>query len=234
MRPKISVLMCVHNADRNRWLDIAIQSILTQSFGDFEFVIVNDKSTDDSSKIIKKYSKHDSRIKLIHTKKNIGLTKALNFGLNHCEGENIVRQDADDVAHPFKLEKQLNAVKSINNVGIVGCWYEFIDKKGRKKKECYWNPEEEKDKELAGIYAGGSPLFRWEVIEELDGYNEDCYYAQDFDFSVRARQSGWKIINIKEVLYYWREHDKQISATNLKEQKKCAREITERLINAKI
>ncbi len=224
-RPKISVLMCVHNGDTNNWLDIAIQSILTQSFGDFEFVIVNDKSTDNSVKIIDKYSNQDPRIKLIHTGKNVGLTRALNHGLNFCKGENIVRQDADDIAHPFKLEKQLRMVESINLNGIIGCWYMHIDEEGKEIGKCCVDPETVPFNKLAGVFAGGSPLIRWEVIQELDGYNENCYYAQDFDFWVRARKAGWQIKSIGEILYYWRVHKGQISTAKLNSQKKCANKI---------
>jgi len=228
-RPKISVLMCVHNGDRNYWLDIAIQSILTQSFGDFEFVIVDDKSTDNSVQVIKKYSEQDPRIKLVHTTKNIGLTRALNYGLNHCEGENIIRQDADDIAHPFKIEKQLRMVESVNLNGVVGCWYMLINEEGNEISQSCNNPESIPDRKLAGVFAGGSPLIRWEVIEELDGYNENCYYAQDFDLWARARKAGWKIKSVGEILYYWRVHEKQISIANLKAQKKCANKIIEDL-----
>ncbi len=168
MSPKVSVLMCVYNSNKHYWLNIAIQSILTQSFGELEFIIVDDCSTDDSVQIIKDYAKNDSRIKLFHTHENVGLTKALNIGLNKCKGEFIVRQDADDVSHPFKIEKQLGMIEKHSSLGIVGCWYEHIDEDGKVFHKCQANPEDLPDTHVAGSVAGGSPLIKWEVIEKLD------------------------------------------------------------------
>ena len=74
---------------------------------------------------------------------------------------------------------------------------------------------------MNGIFAGGSAMIRWEVIQELDGYNEEMKYAQDFDMWVRASKKGWKIESIPEVLYYWRNHRDQISSKTIDGQQKC-------------
>lgn len=94
MNSLVSVLMCVYNSQQ--YLSEAIESILKQSYNNFEFIIVNDASTDDSKLIIKSYQ--DKRIKYFENKSNFGLTFSLNFGLKQCKGEFIARMDADDIS----------------------------------------------------------------------------------------------------------------------------------------
>lgn len=227
MIPEVSVLMTVYNDDRNDWLDFSIQSILTQSFGNFEFIIVDDCSTDGSVEVIKKYKKDDKRIKLIHTAKNVGLTKALNVGLSACDGNSkyVVRQDADDISHPQKIEKQLAIAENLTDVGIVGCWYGHINEEGKQIHFCKATPENLQSEDLAGSIAGGSPLIKFEVIEKLDGYDEQYYYAQDVDLWIRTRLAGWKLMNVPDVLYYWRVHPNQRTSKNRPEQVECAKKI---------
>src|SRR5659263_168424 len=101
--PKVTVLMAVYNGER--YLREAIESILGQSFADFEFFIVNDGCTDSSRDIILSY--RDPRIRLIDNQENIGLTKSLNIGLSLASGEYVARQDADDISYPTRIEKQI-------------------------------------------------------------------------------------------------------------------------------
>ena len=103
MTPEVTVLMSVFNGEK--YLRESIDSILNQTFSDFEFLIINDGSTDSSRKIILSYD--DSRIILVDNNENSGLSKSLNIGIHRGQGEYIARQDADDVSHPKRLEKEL-------------------------------------------------------------------------------------------------------------------------------
>lgn len=127
----ITVLLSVFNGEK--WLDKSIKSILNQSYKDFEFLIINDGSTDKSSEIIKSYAKKDKRIKyLFH--ENIGLTKSLNKGLKLANREWIARIDCDDMANYKRLELQLNFVIS-NNLGLAGSYAKIIDEEGNIKRD---------------------------------------------------------------------------------------------------
>lgn len=220
-RLPLSVLMCVHNGDINYWLDMSILSILSQTYGQFSFIIVDDASIDKTPQILQRYARKDNRIKIISLKKNIGLTKALNHGLNYCDGENIARQDADDISHPQRLEKQYSLIEKDNPIGVVGCFYDIIDRDGIKKDNRSILPQSVPLSKMNGIFAGGSAMIRWEVIQDIDGYNNEFIYAQDFDMWVRASLKGWKIESVPELLYYWRTHKDQISYKSLGEQQNC-------------
>jgi glycosyltransferase involved in cell wall biosynthesis len=121
-QPRVTVLMPVYNAQK--YLRDAIDSILRQSYRDYEFIIIDDYSTDDSVKIIKSYS--DSRIRLIENKVNTGISTVLNQGINLADGEYIVRMDADDISLPTRIEKQVNFMDSFPEVGICGTWIKYI------------------------------------------------------------------------------------------------------------
>jgi len=228
MRIPISVLMCVYNGDTSSWLDQSIMSILTQSFGQLEFIIIDDCSTDSSKRVIQRYAKRDARIKYHTTPENMGLTKALNYGLNLCEGQNIARQDADDISHPLRLEKQFGFIEKNNNVGVVGTYYDIVDKNGVWKETKRLIPSTMPLSKMNGIFAGGSAMIRWEVIQELDGYNEEMKYAQDFDMWVRVIKNGWRIETVEDVLYYWRTHDNQIGTRLLSDQQKYRWKVIEK------
>ena len=125
MKPLISVVMSVYNGEK--YLKRSIDSILNQTFKDFEFIIINDGSTDKSLEIIKSYD--DDRIVLID-QENKGLTKSLNIGIKTASGKYIARQDADDVSLPDRLKKQVDFLEVREDVVLLGCRaYEVIGEK---------------------------------------------------------------------------------------------------------
>ena len=124
--PRITVLMSVYNGEK--YLKEAIDSVLSQTFKDFEVLIINDGSIDKTSKILKTYK--DPRIRIINNKKNIGLTKSLNKGLKLARGEYIARMDDDDVSKPNRLEKQFEFMEKNSKYAVVGSFIEIIDSKG--------------------------------------------------------------------------------------------------------
>src|SRR5690625_2292310 len=117
IRPRVSVLMAVYNGGEH--LPQAVDSILSQTFSDFEFIIVNDGSTDDSQIVLDAYAKTDKRIRVLH-QENTGLVGALNAGLEEARGEFVARMDADDVAFPDRLKEQVAFLDKNPSVGLLG------------------------------------------------------------------------------------------------------------------
>ncbi len=115
-KPRVTVLMSVYNGEK--YLREAIDSILNQTFKDFEFLIIDDGSTDSSADIIRSYT--DFRIRLIQNEKNIGLTRSLNKGLKLAKGEYIARMDVDDISLPIRFEKQVSFLDKYEDVKLVG------------------------------------------------------------------------------------------------------------------
>ncbi|MBN2457260.1 MAG: glycosyltransferase family 2 protein, partial [Sedimentisphaerales bacterium] len=111
--------MSVHNGES--YTNEAINSILGQTLTDWEFLIVNDGSTDGTKTILKQYASDDSRIKILTNPKNIGLTKSLNLAIRQAKAEFIARQDADDISAPSRLEKQLIYMKTHPTIAVLGC-----------------------------------------------------------------------------------------------------------------
>src|SRR6056297_178877 len=125
-KPKVSVLLSVYNGEK--YLEKAISSILNQTFSDFEFIIIDDGSSDRSPEIIKSFN--DNRIRYFKNEKNIGLVKSLNKGLEKMKGEYIARMDADDICKPTRFEKQVNFLNKNHEVGVLGTAMEIVDHKG--------------------------------------------------------------------------------------------------------
>ena len=207
--PKVIVLMSVYNGEK--YLNEAIDSILGQTFQDFEFLIVNDGSTDKTGEILKSYN--NPRIKIINNKKNIGLTKSLNKGLKLARGEYIARQDADDISMPERLEKEVEFFEQNRNVGLVGTDYFMINEKGEAVHivKCLNGCRELKVKLLEGNQFGhGSVMFRRECIDNIGTYREEFKLAQDYDFYLRIAEV-YDVENISEPLYKWRINIESVS-----------------------
>lgn len=218
--------MSVYNGEYGgkNWLTESVNSILNQTYKDFEFIIINDGSTDNTQNILEKIN--DSRIK-IYCQENIGLTKSLNRGLELCNGEYIARQDADDISYLNRLEKQLLLLKSDSKIGLVGSFFSFIDDQSNTFfiKKVY--PDKVDIKHLAGTVGPGM-LTKTSILYEVGKYTPERIYAQDFDLYIKIRKAGYIIKNIEEVLYGYRVHNQRISVIYEKEQLKDAQKIKEK------
>lgn len=204
--PKISVLMPVYNAEN--FLKEAIDSILNQTFKDFEFFIINDASTDNSKKIIMSYN--DKRIRHLENKKNLGVAGTLNRGLKLAEGKYIARMDADDIAYSQRLQIEYNEIIKDAKVAVVASFYDVIDENG---KYLYTVKDSSSAEEI--YYALqfrnclGHPtvIFNKEIIiNEFGGYDEK-YEAEDYDLWLRLA-SRYKFRKIKKSLLKLRIHPK--------------------------
>ena len=212
------MLMSVYNGEM--YLREAIDSILNQTFTDFEFLIVNDGSTDGTAEILQSYD--DPRIKIVNNEQNIGLTKSLNKGLGMAKGEYIARMDADDVSMPERLEKEVTSLDQNRNVGLVGTHYLMINENGKELHTIKGWTESGKltEKLLEGNPFGhGSVMFSAECIEKVGLYREEFKFAQDYDFWLRI-SDVCDVANISELLYKWRFNSKSISVTRKNQQDK--------------
>ena len=208
---KVSVIMSVYNGEK--YLKIAIESILNQTFENFEFIIINDGSTDKTEDILQAYD--DLRIKIINNGKNIGLTKSLNKGLKLAKGEYIARMDADDISMPGRLERELEFLDKNPVVGLVGTYYLMINRKGNVLHTMKRLTEsmELKEKLLrSNQFCHGSVMFRAECIKNLGSYREELGPVEDYDLWLRISEN-YELANIFEFLYKWRLDINSISVT---------------------
>ena len=203
--------MSVFNGDL--YLDDCIQSILNQTFKDFEFLIINDGSTDKTKNIIEKYRENDDRIRIIN-QKNIGLTQSLIKGVELCKSNYIARQDADDLSTEKRLEKQYNKFKIDKSLGIIGSNTLIIDKnsnilKKTSLRSCnFWL---KKEIIFGNCFVHGSVMFRKDIYYKVGGYNKKYFCAQDFDLWIRMAEKC-KIENTRSCYYILRCHENSISS----------------------
>ena len=228
--PKVSVLMSVFNGER--YLREAIDSILNQTFSNFEFVIIDDGSIDSSNEIIRSYN--DPRIRLIENEINIGLTKSLNKGIDDSQGKYIARMDADDISLPERLEKQVNFMESNPEVGICGTLNRVLGVRDKGEKILNYP----KDHETARCMLLFQNVFdhstlmmsRKKLKKNQLRYDVSIKYAQDYDLISKA--SGmFKLANIQEVLLFSRKHSGQIRNKYGFMQKEVARFIQKRYLS---
>ncbi len=200
--PKVTVLMSIYNGEK--YLHQAINSILNQTFKDFEFLIINDGSTDGTAEILQSYN--DFRIRIINNEKNIGLTKSLNKGLKLAKGDYIARMDADDISLPERFERQVEFLNKNKKMGLVGTFWYTIDENGQ---------EIDISKPTNSIYAvhfmcHGTSMIRKRCLDKIGFYREVFEFAQDYDLWLRIADK-YEIKNIKEPLYKLRIRDDSIS-----------------------
>ena len=204
---KVTVLMSVYNGEK--YLAKSIESILNQTFIDFEFMIIDDASTDNSFNIMKEYLLLDNRINLFRNKENLGLTASLNFGLQHAKGQYIARMDADDIAREDLLEKEVEFLDNHPEYTFVSCIADYIDEDGNIEKPRLF-PETNEDiyatmpKVNAMMHPG--VLFRKDDIEKIHNYDERFRVCQDYDLWFRGMAAGYKFYNIQEPLLQFRRN----------------------------
>lgn len=218
MTPVVSVLMSVYNDAL--YVEEAIVSILQQNFTDFEFVIIDDGSTDGSSKILEDYAQNDLRIKL-YKQENSGLISALNFGLSVCSGELIARMDSDDVALPNRLLKQCTFMQSNPSLGVLGSDIDLIDGSGMLlRRFCYPKGEKAVNK----FIKHGSPvahpavMMRKSAVQKVGGYRKAFLHAEDYDLWFRILEHGYKVDNLDEVLLRYRQTSSGVCFKHGKQQ----------------
>lgn len=207
--PKVTVLMPVYNGEK--YLRKAIDSILNQTFTEFEFLIVDDGSTDNSVEIINSYQ--NSRINLVKNDKNEGLVYTLNRGLSLAKGEYIARMDCDDISLPERLKKQIDFLDSNSEIAVVGTWIKVINEKEEpqttwqyplKPLEIQWN-----------LYfycplAHPSVMFRKRIILSNGSYSPEMTHAEDYELWWRLSKK-YLLANLPDILLIYRQHQSSIT-----------------------
>ena len=210
----ISVVLPTYNGEK--YISQAIESILNQTFKDFELVIINDASTDHTLRIVNGYAEKDERIKVITNTVNSKLPKSLNIGFRICKGDYFTWTSDDNILHPDVFKKLVSALENHSDVSFVFSCEEFIDEKGKvigRRKHPH---------NLNEIYfkniISASFLYRRDVHEQLGGYDETKFLVEDYDFFLRAYEK-YKFLYIPEVLYSYRKHAESLTGTRRMEAK---------------
>lgn len=204
-KPKVTILMSVYNG--GKYLRQAIDSILNQTFEDFEFLIINDGSTDKTLEILQSYN--DPRIKIVNNKKNIGLTKSLNKGINLARGQYIARMDADDISLPDRLQKQYQFLKNNKNIGVVGSNMYLINQSGKKVGR---NSKSQKHflikwKCFIGFPMSHPTIMAKTKVLRTNLYNENFISSQDVELWSRLIfDKNIKFTNLNDYLLKYRMH----------------------------
>jgi len=222
-KPLISVVMSVYNGEK--YLAEAIESILNQTYTNFEFIIVNDGSSDKSIDIIKEYMTKDNRIVLIDREENKGLAYSLNEGISIAKGEYIARMDADDISLPTRFEKQIEFMQK-NEIDVCGSFIKLFG--DSRKEQVIKYPLNNQNIRFSLLFfsslAHPTVMFKKEVFNKVK-YNIDYKVAQDYQLWCDIANANFKIGNIPEVLLNYREHEAQASIEKFKRQQDTAHKI---------
>lgn len=210
--PKITVLMAVYNGEL--YLRESIDSILGQTFQDFEFLIINDGSTDSTREIICSYD--DLRIRLIDNDYNLGLTRSLNKGLKLAEGELIARQDADDISEPERLAKQVAFLETHSDVALLGTSYKEINAQGKpignRKLPCDYTQIRWHLLFYCPFVHSAVMLRKSAVLEKIGFYNEALSYSMDYELWQRIARD-LPVANLNEYLVKLRVNPHSMTKT---------------------
>jgi glycosyltransferase involved in cell wall biosynthesis len=211
--------MPVYNA--GPYVRAAAESILHQTFSDFEFIIIDDGSTDDSREILEELARRDSRVRLV-SRPNTGYTKALNEALSLARAPYLARMDADDISMPLRFEKQLAYLQAHPECVCVGSRIMTIDPFGSplydpKHKLTH---EEIEEQLLAGVgwaLVHPAAMMLREHVMALGGYRSEMEPSEDLDLFLRLAERG-KLANLPDVLLHYRQHIKSVNHTRFAEQ----------------
>ena len=217
--------MSVYNG--RPFLETAVESVLDQTFTDFEFIIIDDGSTDGSSEILRRHAAQDDRIRLFD-QENIGITPSINRGLRKTRGEYIARMDADDVSLPARFEKQVAYLENHPDCVALGGQVRLIDDNGRPVRNSESPPYSDREGWMKGLWmdhkliekdllAGEWPIqqsasmLRRDAVEDIGGYDERFPTNQDHDLFLKLAEVG-RLANLQETVVKYRRHPEQVTA----------------------
>lgn len=203
----VSIIMGVYNEKNKPQVERAINSILNQTWQNFEFIICDDGSCKSFCDWLCEYCKTDDRIRFIRNKKNAGLAVTLNHCLKIASGDYIARMDADDIAVPERIEKQLHFLIENKEYAMVGSNAELIGEEGVWGRRVMPEKPEKKDFLNNSPFIHPSMLFRTEALRQLNGYSNQSYAlrAEDYELFMRAYSMGMRGYNLQESLLLYRE-----------------------------
>lgn len=222
--PEITVLMAVYNGEA--YLREAIESILDQTFRDFELIIIDDGSTDTSAAIIQNFA--DQRVKFVKNDTNIGLGASLNRGIELARGTYIARMDADDISLPYRLERQLYFMDKHSEVDVCGSWVESFE--GDVK--VVWEAPITDGEIKASLLFSPALYHPTVMFRQTKGpfhYNEDHFFAQDFELWCRI-SPYCTFANIDEVLLRYRLHGQGAGKSHAAQQEDTANHVRRNML----
>lgn len=219
--PLVSVLVPAYNCET--YVAEAVSSMLSQTFADFELLVIDDGSTDATRAALE--SIHDPRLRLVSNPRNLGLIATLNRGLDLATGRYIARMDADDISAPERLEKQVEFLESHPDVDVLGTMVNLIDEEGRIFGSLSNYPTSAEDvrtyllRECCLVHP--TVMFRKEVVRAAGGYDASARHAEDYDLWLRLSDRHL-IANLPEKLVSYRMHRNQVSIKNIVTQHRVA------------
>lgn len=216
MSELISVIMSVYN-EKSEWLRQAIESILNQTYENFEYIIILDNpNAKELETILAEYAQKDSRVSYYVNTKNVGLVESLNKGIKKSSGTLIARMDADDIAFKDRFEKELQDLKK-EDADFVFASRDYIDENGMihtgEKATAYNSKQIEKITKYGNVAIHSTWFVKRKVYDVLGGYR-NISFCEDYEFLIRALQSGFKIYKSEEKVGYTRIRNNSISMNN--------------------
>ncbi|PIT88174.1 MAG: hypothetical protein COU29_04145 [Candidatus Magasanikbacteria bacterium CG10_big_fil_rev_8_21_14_0_10_36_32] len=209
---KVSINLITYN--RADFIVQAMDSILLQTFSDWELIIIDDASTDNTKELVDSYLLKDSRIKYVKQENRCGISRSRNAALKLSVGKYIAVLDSDDVwSDSNKLKKQVEFLDNNSDYCLVGCGVEVINKQGdRLKKYCNPGEDEEIRKTILikNPFAHSSVAYRKQTIDQLIGYDESLKIGEDYDLWLRMGKVG-KMANLNNIFIFYRKHTANIS-----------------------
>ena len=202
--PSVTVLMSVYNG--LPYLNQAIKSVLNQTFSDFEFLIIDDASTDGSRKALKEWANRDDRIRLVLHEENEGLGYSLNEGVKEAYGLWIARMDADDISLDERLEEQITYLREHPSIDVLGTWAVDIDSEGRRLRQRTYPVEHEEIARLIWTNPLIHPtvMFRKSAVQAVGSYDSTVRKRQDYELWFRCLDAGLGFGNLPKVLLKYR------------------------------
>ncbi len=210
--PFVSVIMPVYNPEQ--YISISVKSILNQSYSNFEFIIIDDASIDETFKKLLEFKKKDKRIILVKNKKNEGVTKSLNKAIKEARGKYTIRMDADDWSYPDRFKFQVELMENNPDVVVSGSYVEICNSKLKMKNLRQYHLDDATIRKHIFRYspfAHPATIWKTKVLKE-NLYNEVIIVSQDYELYFRVGKMG-KFMNLNKPLLKLRMHNNSVSAS---------------------
>ena len=219
--PKVSIVLPTYNGEK--YIRESVESIINQSFTDWELIIVDDCSTDHTAMIVDQYASEDFRIKVIHNKKNQKLPQSLNIGFGICEGEYLTWTSDDNYYKKDAIKEMYNYLHENEKISMVCADMDVIDDVGKKLYELKMFDE------LDVFYnncVGACFMYKRKVLDELGGYDVDMFLVEDYAYWLKILKRYERIGYIRNILYVYRMHENSLTTQRqmqIKKQLLCLR-----------